>query len=252
MKSKVIDLFGSANMVQNNGVKYSSLLEQFLTPFVKDLEKFEFYEEIIEFGIAAWNFGNMSSVLPEKEGNAILEKMDEIHDDLPLLKKMIEYKVQHFKSYTNFIVDYELEETIEDPILHVVTQMEDDYLSGMFDNSGEVQSKDEFEENFINRSAVFIKPLQPFLLWISKLYPEDENNFPEVTTYLINGEIENIEQWLKKNYDKIFTFELEGMHTDKKEWPQKRTYKMFKEWFTIDYSTLVYDLEKAPVSKSDI
>ena len=58
------------------------------------------------------------------------------------------------------------------------------------------------------------------------------------------------EAYLKKKFDKYFMMELDGWHTNKKEWPQRRTYKMFKEWFRIDISTAVYDLEKTPISKS--
>ncbi|UAM99007.1 hypothetical protein K8354_04065 [Polaribacter litorisediminis] len=43
--------------------------------------------------------------------------------------------------------------------------------------------------------------------------------------------------------------ELEEWYSIKKEWPKRRNYKMFKEWFHIDISTAVYDLEKKPVSK---
>lgn len=43
--------------------------------------------------------------------------------------------------------------------------------------------------------------------------------------------------------------ELDDWHMNKKEWPQKRNYKMFKEWFQIDFSSMVYDMEKRPVSK---
>lgn len=68
--------------------------------------------------------------------------------------------------------------------------------------------------------------------------------------YLISADIEDVETWLKKKFDKIFMLELEACHTNKKEWSQNRNYKMFKEWFQIDISTMVYDLEKHPIYKS--
>ena len=46
--------------------------------------------------------------------------------------------------------------------------------------------------------------------------------------------------------------ELDGWHTNKKEWPQKRTYKMFKEWFRIDISTAVYDIENKTLYRSKL
>nr|MBP7471108.1 hypothetical protein [Flavobacterium sp.] len=60
MKNKVINLFDKPQIVvPNTGVKYSQLLEKFLEPFVDDFKDAEFYEDIIEFGINAWNAANM-------------------------------------------------------------------------------------------------------------------------------------------------------------------------------------------------
>jgi hypothetical protein len=57
MKNKVINLFNKRNYVENKGVKYSSLLEQFITPLAKNFEDVEFYDDIFEFAIYAWNMG---------------------------------------------------------------------------------------------------------------------------------------------------------------------------------------------------
>ena len=115
-------------------------------------------------------------------------------------------------------------------------------------------SKNDFEDNFINRSAISLKPLQPFIDWHDSIYPDskfDEATYNEVNIYLINGSYnEEIEAYLKKKFDRYFMMELDGWHTDKKEWPKRRNYKMFKEWFRIDISTAVYDMEKTPVSKA--
>jgi hypothetical protein len=60
---------------------------------------------------------------------------------------------------------------------------------------------------------------------------------------------DKLKAWVKKKFDKLFTFELEAWNDNKKEWPQKRNYKMFKQWFQVAISTLVYDLENKPISK---
>ncbi len=116
-------------------------------------------------------------------------------------------------------------------------------------------NNDDFGENYINRSAISLKPLQPFINWHDTIYPDskfDELTFNEVNIYLVNNSnYEDIEAYLKKKFDRYFMMELDGWHTNKKEWPQRRNYKMFKEWFRIDISTAVYDLEKTPVSKSE-
>jgi hypothetical protein len=250
MKNKVINLFGGKNTVQNQGVKYSTLLEQFLTPFVKDFEDSEYYEDMFDFAIRAWNFGNIKILLPEGESDAAINAIKEKNVDFVLLSRMIDYKVAKFKEHANFIVDYELQETSGDPILSVVTQEKEAYIAAMLEDIENQDSEDDFDENYINRSAIIVKPLQPFVDWISNLYPENADEKFEVNTYLISEDVEDVETWLKKKYDKLFMLELEAWSTNKKEWPQKRNFKMFKQWFQINLSTMVYDLEKEPVYKS--
>lgn len=250
MKNKVINLFNKPQIVvPNTGVKYSQLLEKFLEPFINDFEDVEFNEDIIEFGINAWNSANMKVLLPKQENDDVFDTLVDNEIKVALLKRMIDYKISHFKNYTNFIVDYDLEETIEDPILKITTQEQDAYLGLMFEKLDEENKQANFDENYINRSAIIIKPLQPFIDWCSNLYLEDMNDIKETRTYLISEDIEDIDSWLEKKFDKFFTFELEYWHTNKKEWPQKRNYKMFKEWFQIDISRLIYDFELKPIIK---
>ena len=250
MKNKVINLFNKPQIVvPNTGVKYSQLLEKFLEPFVNDFKDVEFYEDIIEFGINAWNTANMKLLLPKEENDAVFDGLENNDINIALLNKMIDYKISRFKNHTNFIVDYDLEETIEDPILKITTQEQDAYLKSMFEQFDQEDTAGNFDEGYINRSAIIIKPLQPFIDWCSKLYPEDLDDIAATRTYLISEDIEDIESWLEKKFDKLFTFELSSRHTNKKEWPQKRNHKMFKEWFQIDISRMIYDFEINPIQK---
>jgi len=36
----------------------------------------------------------------------------------------------------------------------------------------------------------------------------------------------------------------------KNDWPQKRTYKLFTEWFDTEIHTIVEDIEEGPIRKS--
>ncbi len=189
----------------------------------------------------------MKLLLPKEENKRVFDALDNNDINVALLNRMIDYKISHFKNYTNFIVDYVLEETPEDTVLKITTQEPAAYLSNMFEQFDKENAKANFDENYINRSAIIIKPLQPFIDWCSNLYPEDLDEIKETRTYLIS---EDIETWLAKKFDKLFAFELETWHTNKKEWPQKRNYKMFKEWFQIDISTMIYDFEKNPIQKN--
>ena len=248
MKNKVINLLGKPQVVQNQGKKYSELLEQFIAPFIQEFADVEYQDEVLDFAINAWNIANIKALIPEGEINNAMDAVEAMDVDFDLLNRMIDYKLRHFKTYTNFIVEFELRETSGDPILSVITQEEGSFLANMTEDLEDELREDNFEENFIDRTVLMLRPLQPFIDWLTNLYPDEINNFNDYNSYLINEDID-VEAWLKKKFDKLFVMELEAWHTNKKQWPQKRNYKMFKQWFQVDISTMVYDLEKYPVSK---
>ncbi|MDD3686712.1 MAG: hypothetical protein PHE56_08090 [Bacteroidales bacterium] len=97
----------------------------------------------------------------------------------------------------------------------------------------------------VNRSAITLTFKKPFIDWHNQLFPEmpyEENMLGESKTYLINQIFNNADQVLKKHYKEIFEIELDGVCIDESEWPQKRTYKMFHEWFSVEVSDWVTDL----------
>lgn len=252
-KNKVINLFGNKNVIPNTtGISYSALLDKFMAPFENDFSKDLYMEEIIEFATNAWNFGNMSLLVPKKEfeKTMALASADEDINYL-LLKRMIANKVKNYKEFANFITDFELTEKNGKDILTVVTQSEENYLAEMMNSIAHQNGNGDYEESYINRYAIVLKPLQPFVDWYINLYPNDEvPEFDESNIYLVNDEIDDLELWLKKKFDKFFMLELGDWNPNKKEWPQKRNYKMFKQWFHVEVSTFIYDLVKEPVSKS--
>jgi len=257
MKDNVINLFGN-KIVPNTGVKYSELLEQFMSPFVNEFKDTEYIEDILEFAINAWNFGNIKVLLPKGEFEKATGLIKEKEINVALLRKMIDYKSTKFKEYDKFIVDYELKEVAageEDPILSIVTQEKEAYIANMMDSFENEITEDDFEENYINRSAIILKPQQPFVDWYFKLNTDDELYFEEdikeTNIYLVDDGIDDIEKWLKKKFDKFFMLELDEWCANKKDWPQKRNYKMFKQWFQVQTSDLIYDLEKKPILKSE-
>lgn len=260
-KNKVIDLFTGKNTIPNTtAISYSKLIDQFLAPFQNDFPEDFYLEDIFEFAITAWNFGNMGILMPKEEFKRIMTIAKKEADYYPLLRKMIDQKANKFKMYTNFITDFEIIDKNGEDVLTVVTQETEDYLSEMtnpfdddfddFDFDDDYEDGD-FEENYINRHGIVVKPLKPFADWVFNIYPEDGYpEFIESNIYLVNDEIDDLEAWLKKKFDKFFMLELDAWNTNKKEWPQKRTFKMFKQWFQVELSTMIYDIEKQPVSKS--
>ncbi|QTD38444.1 hypothetical protein JL193_03890 [Polaribacter batillariae] len=250
-KNKVVSLLNHKTNEGKN-VKYSSLLEEFIEPFASEFQYFEYQEDIFDFAISAWNFANMSFIVDKNEFERTISLIKDEIANYPLLKKMIQHKQTNFKEFKNFIIDFELYEKNNSLTLTVVTQKEEVYLS----NHQELEKtfiETEFNQNYINRSAISLKPLQPFIDWYNKVHPNDkidETDVDEVNIYLINSNYyDDIETYLKKKFDIYFKIELEDWFDDRKNWPKKRTYKMFKQWFRVDVSNAIYDLEKVPVKK---
>jgi hypothetical protein len=98
----------------------------------------------------------------------------------------------------------------------------------------------------LNRSAIIVRPNQPFLDWAatldgSDLEPDQEG---DQTVYLIPEYEDDFEAAvvLSQIYDIIFEEELFAWHTDESEWPKNRSYSMFREWFNIEFHSIVEDI----------
>jgi len=252
-QNKVINLFKGKPAIQNTGIKYSDLLQQLMHPFEKKLETLEYFEDIVEFSMMAWNFGNLKSLLPSKEFNHILSQADDEDINAKLMIEMINYKQKHFKEYKNFIIDFSITESPSgEEILNIITQPEDEYLANMVDYFEEEDDLTNNDSGYIERYAIIVKPKQAFHLWLEQLPNLEidldlELNQPSV--YLIDDQYQDLNKWLKKNYDTIFQIELEDWSEYKKYWPRNRNYKSFMQWFTVEASFLVYDMENKPIRK---
>jgi hypothetical protein len=104
----------------------------------------------------------------------------------------------------------------------------------------------------VNRGSIIVVPKQPFYDWANSLDPEhkmspDDN--AENCCYLIRDdhESDDIEKVVRKYYKEIFENELFGMWTDESAWPQNRTFKLFKEWFSFYSGSLTFDLLDKPI-----
>ena len=111
----------------------------------------------------------------------------------------------------------------------------------------------------INRSAVIIKPKQPFVDWLNSI-PNEKSDYTlervsaENLVFLI-PELYGPEEsmgYVKKVYDQIFEFELFGWYTEENLWPQKRNWKMFQDWFSIEINSEVFDFVDGTIKKEDL
>lgn len=111
---------------------------------------------------------------------------------------------------------------------------------------------EEFFDN-VHRSAVVIKKQKPFLDWLS--YHDGEMIMDEMVmegdVYLLPDfeTTEEMEKWMKKHFDRLFTDQLNGWYTDPAMWPQDRTFDLFKEWFSYSLHTMVWDTQESSIGK---
>ncbi len=110
----------------------------------------------------------------------------------------------------------------------------------------------------VNRSAVLVRPREPFLRWakqddttgIAETVFEDLRKVP--TTYLIPGDEDVLDarDLIMASWPAVFEAMLEGWVVVPEMWPPNRTWKMFEEWFEIEVSECVYDLvEGEPIEE---
>ena len=100
-----------------------------------------------------------------------------------------------------------------------------------------------------NRAAIIVRPKAPFIEWVrsaggdsSHITTREIRDEPNV--YLVQDSEMDSEknQVIADNYINIFEEELFGWITDEAAWPNNRDLKTFKQWFQVDFHTMVLDL----------
>lgn len=102
----------------------------------------------------------------------------------------------------------------------------------------------------INRHLIILMPKQPVLDWIKRVDPNPPNLTleqlrQEQNAFLVPDSLdgqEDAEKWVKRSWQMFFEGFLSEWYTVESWWPQKRTYKMFKDWFEVQYHSMVWDL----------
>jgi hypothetical protein len=111
----------------------------------------------------------------------------------------------------------------------------------------------------INRFAVIIRPLKPFMEWVNSapvrgtddLVPLDA--LQEDATVILTPEMDTNDEalgWLKSFKSKLFETELESWCTDRSTWPEKRTARLFDQWFDLEVHSMVFDAVGEPILTS--
>ena len=101
----------------------------------------------------------------------------------------------------------------------------------------------------LRQTAIIVKPKEPYIQWANSL-DEDriklgEEFEPEHTIYLIEdmtGYLIDIEAMIAPHYEFIFEEELSSWHRCESDWPARRDFATFLEWFEVECHSVVVDL----------
>ena len=102
----------------------------------------------------------------------------------------------------------------------------------------------------LNRSAVVLRPKQPYLDWTRRDDAEGladavfETLAREPTVYLVPDweEPDEEREILREFWPALFEAMLSGWVTDEELWPEGRSLEMFHEWFEVQTFAMVQDV----------
>lgn len=108
----------------------------------------------------------------------------------------------------------------------------------------------------VNRFVVLVEPTDAYLAW-AKTCPgcDIEITLEELregaTAYLIPDRYDDPEVYIKRNYRRIFDWELASWYKDEAFWPKDRSYRVFKRFFDVRVCQIVVDLGKGPILREN-
>ena len=117
----------------------------------------------------------------------------------------------------------------------------------------------------VNRALVVLRYKQPYIDWVKiagefpiELTLEEANDdseaflVPSFDSQMdpVDG-TEDAVKWVEKRWRMLFEHILVSWTEDESEWPQKRTLIMFREWFDVEYRSIVWDMGNEPLMIDD-
>jgi hypothetical protein len=108
----------------------------------------------------------------------------------------------------------------------------------------------------INRTAVVVKPRQPFLDWINST-PELDLTEPVTMEDLLDEcdvilvpetySLQDALDWLDPHKPALFAMQLDGWIQLPSTWPKNRNAEVFDQWFSLEAHSMIWDLVDGPI-----
>lgn len=241
---------------------YSVMLLDLIKPYMDANPTAEELEEKLEFGIVAWNLAIPKSLgIPGYKDSlkSVVAEAGFNKKEVELIKKMEKDKQKKYPEHTSFIKDYELKEDTDNrmkvmvncvPLMDIMADMDfddEDFDDDDFDDD-DLPENDQYEEGIVNRSALSINHKSAFIEWSKKA--GNILNHERGVIYLVDEKDseQEVNDWLKNNFQKIMVSELAEVTNEKRKWP-KLNYKVFCDFFDVKFHGIVWDAEEKPLRK---
>ncbi len=243
----------SKNKNETPNLSYPQAFLNFMQPVEPDFPRNMSIEDVYEFGMYAWNIANMTLSVPEAGEEMKRATVFKSTWEKKVFQKLVKNKKKYFKEYDHYIKDLYFEDTDQGTRLTVTSADKDAFMEEMQDKFYENSLPDQYLEGFIDRAAIILRPKEPYWRWKEAFSdgPLDAREKNSSRIYLVEFYLdkEEVEEVLKEKYDTLFQMEL-GVVTEKeRQWPRKRSYKLFLEWFDVEINCDVYDSCNLPVIK---
>jgi len=106
----------------------------------------------------------------------------------------------------------------------------------------------------LNRSAVVVKPKQPFLDWLHHADPtsrgitlEQVGRTPRIYLLPECDTEDDLREVLEELCEEIFVDQLDGGFREERTWPTDRSYEAFYHWFDVRSHSVLIDLCDEPL-----
>jgi len=106
-----------------------------------------------------------------------------------------------------------------------------------------------------NRSAIVIRPRQPYIRWAETLHSGTPNLTirSRVAVYLLDEpSVRKEGPFVERFSPRIFEIELSACAPNEADWPTDRSAETFREWFEISMELGPIDLGQKPIVVRDL
>ncbi len=114
----------------------------------------------------------------------------------------------------------------------------------------------DFYPTTINRSMIVLLPRKPAYDWIMRTDPDQTKLTLEDIRQDCDGllvpqsevqDLEGARKWVYDNWEMFLEEFLTDWNDDDETWPEKRSLKLFKEWFDLHFASAVWDFADEPM-----